>query len=1755
VGEPREPVQELDSFQTLDDDGSMSPAEPRPSTPPLDAPAFAELGLPPEYGFEAWLRSGDQGLVLRASLRGESVVVRVDPARGADPERQTELAVLARLTHPGLARLIDHGTLPGERGTFVTRSWIEGEDLLALSEARRRADRTKSGEVDSERTDIGRIVVRLCAALEHLHRQGFVHADLKASNVIIAADDVPVITDFGLSRRAGPDTQSGRVAGTLFALSPEQLFGGRVDARSDLFALGVLMHQILVGTRATAQEFYAVFPGRSYFEATRTTVGDLPGWARDVVESLLEREPAHRPRSAAEVALRLSGRLGMPPDTSDSPDAVPLAWPLTWGREEAFERMLQAILDSRVDVARSGDDAPRSQRATEKRRAHAWTLPANEDLDAWLEHARLKLALQGCRVMRLDLDSELSAMHSAADMNRWARALVAASPDVVFFAAVGEHDFWKLRALECLARLLTPSAADRGPANTCALVVLADRAPFESDNAWCLTEISALDESHVLGFLRAHLEGGEDPRVTALASHVWRESVRRSVHVAQLVRELGRMGWIVSGASKPRLRPGPVTALFTREETARADGVRARADASLSRAASRALAALVVCDASLALDDLAKLADVSPLELPGILAELATSDCVRTWQDETGLHVASSERGSPLANISLDETAWRALHARAAERLEAQGASPARVLPHRFRSDPASSALEQALSEAARLREGGAPELALDLTERMVSEARGAGLEIDARLWGEEALCWVALGQPARALAVLAHFESATDPRLVALTERVHGHLATLRHQHEEALAHFNRAVELDPSERADAWLAAARLYYETRQDSDLLELVARIQREEAEHLPERVLAKLAVMVAMSLFRSGQVAEARERLERALEDARLHDDAAREAAIHINLATIARRTGAAADAIDHSREAERLYDREGLLPGLAQSRALLGGVLRETGALEQAEAPLVSAVEIRERLGDRAGATTVRGMLGLLLADRGHVKAALEELAQSASESRAAGRSTDALLFEARAEELRARIGKTQASSPSGSRSNETNRMREADPRILLSLARASAMRGEIGQALEHARRAADLSQRLKLATSIAESHFVLACLNGKLPKQAEGAIDAEATGASGPGELASARRLLTDDARALHLLAEDFSAPGTCERARDFALNFSGAGRNDRAARLYLAIAARSADRELAASCLQAGADELRRCRAGLKPEEFDALTRALLGMPDPWPRDVERARNMLEQPTEVEEESDMDIVRLLEINHRLVQQQDLPHLLGEIVECAIAMTGAERGFLVLEENGELAFETALDSRRGGILDPELEVSKSVLHRALDEGEPLRLSNASEDPLLREAASVSSLELRSILCVPFVVQDGLRGVLYLDHRLRQGAFAERAERMLKLLSDQAALAIQQVRRLEEIRRLNRALKRDVAHKESDLRAVRARLRAANVPVPASGLIGSSPPMVIVHQLIERAAPSHLPVLIRGESGTGKELVARALHFSSTRSDRPFIAENCAAFPASLIEAELFGHRRGAFTGADQDRAGIFERASGGTLFLDEIGELPIDLQAKLLRVLETGEVRRLGDGTVKHAEFRLVTATNRDLESAVEGGTFRADLYYRLDGLRITLPPLSERVSDIPDLVTHFLLQEEARSGRARQISPAVMARLCARDWPGNVRELANEVARLCVLSPDDIVDPDLVRASRAATASAATAAMTPASAPSSARTLAELEREAIERALVETNGDKGRAASLLGISRAKIYQRMQQWRDEGAASDSEKP
>jgi DNA-binding NtrC family response regulator len=309
-----------------------------------------------------------------------------------------------------------------------------------------------------------------------------------------------------------------------------------------------------------------------------------------------------------------------------------------------------------------------------------------------------------------------------------------------------------------------------------------------------------------------------------------------------------------------------------------------------------------------------------------------------------------------------------------------------------------------------------------------------------------------------------------------------------------------------------------------------------------------------------------------------------------------------------------------------------------------------------------------------------------------------------------------------------------------------------------------------------------------------------------------------------------------------------------------------------------------------------------------------------------------------------------------------------------------------------------------------------------------------------------------------------------------------------------------------------------------------------------AGLIGVSPKMQRVYKMIGKVSQHTYPVLILGESGTGKELVARSIHFSGLRQQKPFVPVDCSGLVPTLIESELFGHIKGAFTGAQNSRQGLLESAEGGTIFLDEIGELPVDLQSKLLRALQEREIRPVGATARVRINLRVIAATNRDLEAAIRTGSFRQDLYFRLNVVQIKLPPLRERRSDIPLLVASFLEKFSDPQRPMRVLSEDAMRRLISYDWPGNVRELENAIERAVALGSGPILHvgdlPSNLQSSSEQTLPEADVLLP----------LEELERRAIMRALRETSGDKLAAARLLGIGKTTLYRKLKQYEASAA-------
>ena len=540
-----------------------------------------------------------------------------------------------------------------------------------------------------------------------------------------------------------------------------------------------------------------------------------------------------------------------------------------------------------------------------------------------------------------------------------------------------------------------------------------------------------------------------------------------------------------------------------------------------------------------------------------------------------------------------------------------------------------------------------------------------------------------------------------------------------------------------------------------------------------------------------------------------------------------------------------------------------------------------------------------------------------------------------------------------------------------------------------------------------------------------------------------------------------------------------------------------------------------------------------------------------------------------DAEERTRRALLRILELNKEMARaarsgagsSASKGALPDRILDAAIELVGAERGFLIQsaaadaeaeepapggEADGRWEVLAARNIDRENVRRALQKVSRSITATVLKTGEAFRSDDAVNDEAFVPSESVTELRLRSVLCVPLCVGEEVAGCLYVDNRFAQGQFDEIAQEVLEAFSDQASLALEHLRLTAENERVRADLEQAntqlVAALEAQAQALDSLSGAEAAPTrdlrfEYPRIVGRGRAMSAMLSVVDRVTEGDFPVLLVGESGTGKELVARALHANGPRSERPFVGVNCGAIAEGLLESELFGSVKGAFTGAVRDREGLFEAAEGGVLFLDEIGEMSLGLQAKLLRVLQERRVRRVGGNDETPIDVRVVSATNRDLAREVAAGGFREDLYYRLKVVQIEIPPLRERREDIPDLVEHVLdgLVASDKEERVRPtVTPACLEALAAHDWPGNVRELQNELTRMVALGGHEL-GPELLEhlalAPRAASGDLRALV---------GRRLADVEAEMIRATLEATGGKRGEAARMLGIPRRTFYNRL---------------
>jgi serine/threonine-protein kinase PknK len=540
--------------------------------------------------------------------------------------------------------------------------------------------------------------------------------------------------------------------------------------------------------------------------------------------------------------------------------------------------------------------------------------------------------------------------------------------------------------------------------------------------------------------------------------------------------------------------------------------------------------------------------------------------------------------------------------------------------------------------------------------------------------------------------------------------------------------------------------------------------------------------------------------------------------------------------------------------------------------------------------------------------------------------------------------------------------------------------------------------------------------------------------------------------------------------------------------------------------------------------------------------------------------------------------LAQILGVNSELVGEFDVERLAARITEYAVRLLRAERGFILLvNEDGSLGVH-ALRSRTGD--EQHVEFSRSIAETVINSGQPLVSLSARDDMRMASYASVHQLMLQSVACVPIRARARQAiGALYLETRLNRGAHFEQELPALQAFADQMAIALENARlinenkrRADELAETNRQLEAAqqrlrelLGDRTAKLKLARERLRETRDVLYGhfgyQGMVGTSAAMRSVYSLIERLKDTDVPVLLTGESGTGKEVAARALHVSSAHRRGRFIAINCGAIPEHLLESELFGSVRGAFTGADRDRRGLLREGEGGSVLLDEIGEMPHKMQAGLLRVLQEGKVRPVGGSQEEPVNIRLMFATNRDLDQLVRGGAFREDLYYRIHVVELRLPALRDRREDIPQLVDHFLGLFAARYKRERKtLTREALRRLCDYSWPGNVRQLEHVLLNAWVLSerpeiecadlefPDGFLpsEPRSEREPSVAPEQEPRASVPPSIRKSRRSSVPQRleERDSILSALEQCNWNRLRAAELLGIPRRTLYRRLKQYK-----------
>ncbi|MHC4957173.1 MAG: sigma 54-interacting transcriptional regulator [Planctomycetota bacterium] len=1580
----------------------------------------------------------------------EHCALKVLAPRAPDPHLtplfRREFLLLSEIRHPGIVAVRDFGVLDAGK-PFFTMDYVPGENCRSFVEQ----DRLEPQEfVD--------LAAGLLASLAHVHARGVLHRDVKPENVIMQRGDgrlLPCLVDFGLAVLSAA-RRSGEAAGTLPYVAPEVLAGGAPDQRSDLFSLGMLLFEVGTGEAIAPRGELLRAPGRMLApdrirrQFNKSARDSAPPRIEEIIGRLVAPTPAQRfpSAAAAQQALRdLYGddAVGARLDLAVRPlvTEAPLV-----GRAKVLDQVL-----ARAAALRDGTLLEPVLVIAGAEGAGATRL---------LAAARNQAAVSGCLACFGASPRELAAeilAHPAVD---GAPPAPDDSAEELLFrvdAALQRlpHDEWPVLILDDVHRLDDIEAAAlrewvsalEGRAGRArVLFLLGGRNEGEGPGVGLLKTAGRAVPLELRDL--APLSGGDirSALATMLGLNVGTpvvETLERATQgnprlFAELLRLLADEDVLAFEGDELVLHQDRLERM--RLPKGAVDVARRRAG-RLSKKRKRLLQQLALLAEPLEYDGAVALGgdDVQAL----IETRFLVRDRGRvTFAHETARQASAvgdaAERQELLRGTAsaLEEAAPAAsarLHVEAGEidRGREVGLAPARELMTGGLFPAARGLLEvlcagRPQGEVGRLYvqalyNTGRVEQAARLGEKLVEEAPD-----DMTTVMKVVSAMREAGRVEDALDLLARFEEAAEPTAAARLINARASMLSALGRHDEALAESRRAEQVQ----------GALL--------DERGAIARIRANILRHCGRRgaALAVESALVEATADKPGAPA--------------------RISAL-VNRAQLQRHAGRLLDAVRDCRKAIREAATRPVLLGRAWQ--VLGIALYDLGRPGRAARAWSRAGEIYERA---ARLRDVRNRLrdeaaALVLAGRpGEAESKLQRIASLAGEEtdsdtpppaallhHLAGREAEALALCDAEPGARTALLRATIVSGSGEPDEAEAAWRSALRQAYGERRRDLVARVRVGLAECHARRGA---WRLAEAFLDRGRTDLLAL---KTPLRARSLVVRAASAMSREEAAAAGRRI-----------EEAVQISNRCNSPPLIAATYSAAASllEEGAMQRFL----RTPTNEAAASLLEVARDawaiygnETMLRKIDLHLSELPRLASDPLAGPD-----ADR------------------LVKVLHVVREMNQQFDRDRLLQVILDRAIELTGAERGFVILLQEGRQEVHIARNIDRESLSEPERKVSSRIIEEVISSGRIVRTEDAEIDDRFDEFVSVRQMHLKSIVAVPFRTRGKTIGALYLDNRFRTDNFSDQEERLLELFADQAVAAIEKaelVRELEskraELEGLYRQQKVELKRQGAELRQARRENRQHR---RARGhtfdkVIARSVAMQGVLREAKRYADSDLPVLLTGEPGTGKEILARAMHYASRRQSMPCLTVNCAGYSEGQLEAELFGHVRGSADGVDRDRSGLFEDADGGTLVLDEVGDMSQPMQVRLLRALEAGEVRRVGETAARTVDVRIVATTNTDLEQLIRLGKFREDLYYRLSGFVVRVPPLRERPDDIEPLSYAFVEEASRREGREDlAITSEAIAKLEAYSWPGNVRELRSVIMRAAVAAEEGSIEPDEV-------------------------------------------------------------------------------